>query len=384
MTSEPTAIMEPHAALNEPLVRRILARVLDRLDAQPGTERTNPVRINLDAQTAPDIHEAESLSARAVAWASIDGVVAAGWATIDYRKHRRHGAREEREPYLDFRWPDAVEDLMRENLNRPRKATSYASQWRIRLAQQNLSVSATSLAKILATPIEISTRSVDEVLCRFLSIRDIAGEPLFLREVSSRAFWGLSKVLDGRADVVAALLDCDECPFAEQPIVLNVHVPTEPQAFLFIENHVAFERLRTGDNLGDTALIFSSGFRGAAARLRKSNGCSAYYSRASMPSAVSTFEGMLFSAVDVPVFFWGDLDYSGMAILASLRTIFPSAQAWKPGYDPMLERLRAGDGHSPTESGKERQRAIERTGCAYADEELLRALRATGRFLDQE
>lgn len=202
--------------------------------------------------------------------------------------------------------------------------------------------------------------------------------------MSSRAFWGLSKVLDGRADVVAALLDCDECPFAEQPIVLNVHVPTEPQVFLFIENHVAFERLRTDDNLGDTALIFSSGFRGAAARLRKPNGCSAYYSRASEPSAASTFERMLFSAVDVPVYFWGDLDYSGMAILVSLRTIFPSAQAWKPGYDPMLERLRAGDGHSPTESGKERQRAIERTGCAYADEELLRALRATGRFLDQE
>ena len=376
--------MPPQAALNEPLVRRFLLRVLDRLDAQPGTERTHPIRINLDAHTAPEIHEAESLSARAVAWASIDGIVAAGWATIDYRKHRRHGAREEREPYLDFQWPDAVEELMREQLNRPRKTASYASQWRIRLAQQNLPISATSLAKILAAPIEISTRTIDEVLCRFLSIRDLAGEPLLLREVSSRVFWGLSKVLDGRTDVVAALFDYDECPFAEQPIVLNVHVPTEPNAFLFIENHVAFERLRTGDNLGDTALIFSSGFRGAAARLRRSNGCSAYYSRASAPAGVSIFEGMLFSAIDVPVYFWGDLDYSGMAILASLRTIFPSAQAWKPGYEPMLSRLKAGDGHSPAESGKERQRAIERTGCTYSDEELLPALRATGKFLDQE
>ena len=93
---------------------------------------------------------------------------------------------------------------------------------------------------------------------------------------------------------------------------------------------------------------------------------------------------MLFSADDVPTFFWGDLDFSGMAILASLRTIFPSARAWEPGYAPMLERLSRGDGHSPIESGKERQRPVERTGCSYADEVLIPALGATNRFLDQE
>ncbi|WGS19995.1 hypothetical protein [Bradyrhizobium sp. ISRA463] len=185
--------MAPEAALNEPLVRRVLTRVLDRLDAQPQAERTHSIRINLDAGTAPEIHAADSLSARAVAWASIDGAVAAGWTTIGYRKHRRHGAREEREPYLDFDWPDAVEELMREKLSRPRKATSYASQWRIRLTQQNLPISATSLAKLLAAPIEISTRSIDEVLSRFLSIRELAREPLLLREVSSRVFGGFQR-----------------------------------------------------------------------------------------------------------------------------------------------------------------------------------------------
>jgi hypothetical protein len=384
MTLAPSAIMEPLAALDEPLVQRVLGRVLDRLDAQPAADRTHSIRINLDVQTAPEIHEADSLSARAVAWASIDGILSAGWATIDYRKHRRHGAREEREPYLDFRWSDAIEDLIRECLKRPRKAASYAAHWRALLAQVNLPISEASLAKLISAPIEISGRPVEEVLSRFLSIRDSAQEALLLREVSSRVFWGLSKVLDGRADVVAALLDREECPFVEQPIVLIVHVTVEPQAFLFIENHVAFERLKSSSDIGQMALIFSSGFRGAAARLRKANGCSAYYSRASNPVAAATFERMLFSTIDIPVFFWGDLDYSGMAILASLRTIFPSAQAWKPGYDPMLARLKAGDGHSAVESGKERQRPIETIGCVYADGELLPALRASQTFLDQE
>jgi hypothetical protein len=383
MTFAQLSVMDPLAALGEALVRRVMARVIDRLDAQPAAERTHSIRVNLDAVIAPEIHAADSLSARAVAWASIDGIVAAEWATLDYRKHRKHGAREEREPYLDFRWSDAVEDLIRERLHRPRKTTSYSARWRALLAQANLPLPESAVAKLSGTQREINGRSVDDVFARFLSIRDLASQPFLLREVASRVFWGLSKILDGRADAVAALLG-DECPFPEQPIVLNAHITAQPRTFLFIENHVAFERLKNRDDLGETALIFSSGFRGAAARLRKIGGCSAYYSRASDRVAMVAFEQALFSTADIPTFFWGDLDYSGMAILASLRTIFPSAQAWRPGYDPMLARLTSGDGHSPGESGKERQRIVEATGCTYADEQLIPALRTSQRFLDQE
>ncbi|WP_445220047.1 hypothetical protein ACKWRH_08000 [Bradyrhizobium sp. Pa8] len=40
-----------------------------------------------------------------------------------------------------------------------------------------------------------------------------------------------------------------------------------------------------------------------------------------------------------------ELDEAGMAILSSLRTTFPCAQARQPGYAPMLVRLDAGEGH---------------------------------------
>ena len=199
-----------------------------------------------------------------------------------------------------------------------------------------------------------------------------------------RVFWGLSKLLDGRADVVAALIDADECPFPEQPIMLNVHLGDRPNSFLFVENHVSFERLKQRADLLGMALIFSSGFRAAAVRLRKAGGCSVYYTRASEQEAIPAFEEALFSPLDFPVFFWGDLDYSGMAILASLRSIFPSAQAWQPGYAPMLARLLRRDGHSPLESGKERQRAVEFTGCPYADGNLISTLKSSGQFVDQE
>jgi hypothetical protein len=377
-------MMTADTALNEPLIHRLFARVLDRLDVQPAAERSLPVRVNLDAAMAPEIHLADSLAARAVAWAAVDGVVAAGWARLDFRMHHRHGPREERKPYLDVKWSVEVEELVRTRLGRPHKASSYAARWRAAIEERSLPLSEVALAKLCATPIEVSGRSIEDVLSTFLSVRDMANEPLLLREVSSRVFWGLSKLLDGRADAVAALLDADECPFPEQPIVLTVHLPKSARSFLFVENHVAFERLKQRVELADMALIFSSGFRGAAMRLRKPGGCSVYYSRTSAQDAFGPFEEHLFSALDVPVFFWGDLDYSGMLILASLRSIFPSAQAWQPGYAPMLARLLRQDGHSPLESGKARQRPIERTGCPYADAILIPALRTSGQFVDQE
>lgn len=384
MRASAHALMEPDAAIDEPLVRRVLERAVDRLDSQPAAERIHPIRINLDAAIAPEIHQAESLAARDVAWAAVDGIIAAGWARLDYRLHRRHGSREEREPFLDIAWLEAMEERVRAKLGRPRKALSYAAQWRALVERQILPIPEAALAKLCATPIQVTGRPIEEVFSRFLSIRALAHEPLLLREVSSRVFWGLSKLLDGRGEAVAALLGAEESPFPEQPIVLNVHLAQKPASFLFVENHVSFERLKKHGDLRATALIFSSGFRGAAARLRNTGGCSVYYTRGSAADAMAAFEEALFSNANLPVFFWGDLDFSGMAILASLRSVFPSAQAWRPGYEPMLTRLIDGDGHSPAESGKERQRPVYQTGCSYADDILITALKSYGRFVDQE
>lgn len=76
--------------------------------------------------------------------------------------------------------------------------------------------------EIIDSPIELPGRPIDEVPSRFLSIRNMVEEPLFLREVSSRIFWGLSNIRDGRGDVIAVLIELNECPFPEQPIILNV------------------------------------------------------------------------------------------------------------------------------------------------------------------
>src|SRR5690606_5604399 len=83
-------------------------------------------------------------------------------------------------------------------------------------------------------------------------------------------------------------------------------------------------------------------------------------------------------------FFWGDLDYAGLSILAGLRHSLPDLEAWQPGYQPMLDVLRGGSGHRPDEARKGGQTDPGATGCLYTDRQLLPALRDKGKFLDQE
>lgn len=133
---------------------------------------------------------------------------------------------------------------------------------------------------------------------------------------------------------------------------------------------------------------YASGFKGSAKRLRMPGGCSLYYAgTGALGGEIKLrFEEWLFGSADParPVYFWGDLDFAGMRILAAIRSTFPRLTAWEPGYVLMLQELLEGRGHSPEAAEKAGQRPIERTGCLYADQQLIPALKIQGRFVDQE
>jgi hypothetical protein len=247
-------------------------------------------------------------------------------------------------------------------------------------------------------PVSVPGRTATDVFRRLISIRALYDEreTLHLREVSSRTFWGLSKVLDNRSDLMAALPGLPECPYPAQPIHLNIYFAGAFSWILFIENKTSFERaIRDAREAllhgrftpyAGAALIYSSGFMGTAGRMRKSSGSRAFYCLDAVSAAneLETFDAAFYSDIDVDAAFWGDLDHAGMAILSCLRTNFLSARAWEPGYAPMLVRLDSGEGHAPEEARKGGQRSILSTGCSYADSVLIPALVKRGRFIDQE
>jgi len=225
-----------------------------------------------------------------------------------------------------------------------------------------------------------------------------SGQPRYLRELSARHFWGHSKVLDAREELLR-LLGAAEGQFLEAPLQLLIDLPELADGgdqgggglscVLFIENGVSFERLAQARQAPwqGAALVYAAGFKGAARRLRQPGGAVLYWRHPAPLSGRQAFEQWLGHPAcrpALPVFFYGDLDWAGLQILAQLRQCFATCQAWQPGYAPLLQHLQAGQGHHPDEADKGAQTDPGPTGCAYADEVLLPALREHGRFVDQE
>lgn len=236
----------------------------------------------------------------------------------------------------------------------------------------------------------VGTRSADEVLLRWKILIDPTVRVLYLREAAALAFWGWSKALDDRLELVNQLrFAAGLAPLLAMPIFLNVHVrdSRSDAGTLFVENQVAFEAVRCGRLAAalEMDLVFSSGFKASAARLRNRESVSIYASESSSAEGLARFKDWFFSSTQHrPVYFWGDLDFSGLSILKSLRATFPNLEAWQPGYAPMVEKLLVEGGHLPEETNKEDQREPGITGCQYADTVLLAAIKKTGMFLDQE
>eukprot|EP01030_Chromulinospumella_sphaerica_P002435 gene2435-2386_t len=244
--------------------------------------------------------------------------------------------------------PDEVAVAVRKATGRMARQKTALERWREALS---LHLDATDEVKKVAGDycIDMPDREMAEVVERLNGLRALADTHMLLREVSAKLFWGMSKVLDNRTGLVAALLGVEECPFSESPVQLQVYLPIGGfSGVLFVENLMSFEQaMRSkGQAFSKLALVYASGFKGSAARLRT-------------PEAVSL-------------------------ILAAMRNNFPVMQAWEPGYQPMLQSLLAGQGHSPEASDKKGQRPMVAFGCPYADAHLVPALTAHGRFVDQE
>jgi hypothetical protein len=218
---------------------------------------------------------------------------------------------------------------------------------------------------------------------------------LALRELSATCFWGDSKFLDQREDLLASLFP-DLLPGGRTQL-LQVLLPRVNDGLLFVENQATFVRACLGRLAGAErlAIVYGAGFRAASEGVRQRDGVLFAFVDV-MENAMETdssinsrrrhlFESAWFDpASTLPVHFFGDLDDAGMAILAGLRRQFPQAVAWQPGYGPLVSALLSGGGHPPERAGKMQQKPVSNTGCLYADNVLIPAMRQTGRYLDQE
>ena len=366
-------------------IQALLNHLVDKMDSAEQRGSASPQTIPLTATTWPALYRAPMESDKEFLWEQLLALVKLGWFQVTPVTASCSVAGYDENPRIKLLDIDAV----RKATGRFERQKTAVERWREALA---LHLDATDEVKKAAGDycIDMPDREMAEVVECLNGLKALAGSPMLLREVSARLFWGMSKVLDNRPGLVAAILGVDECPFSESPVQLQVYLPRDCfSGVLFIENLMSFEQAirAKGHSFSKLALVYASGFKGSATRLRTREAVSLFFSHKGELGAnsVNNFDNWLFGKnIAHPVSFWGDLDWSGMRILAAMRNNFPGMQAWEPGYQPMLQSLLAGQGHSPEASDKKGQRPMVSLGCPYADAHLIPALAAHDRFIDQE
>lgn len=208
------------------------------------------------------------------------------------------------------------------------------------------------------------------------------------RQLSARFFFGDSKYLDSpqRRLYLQVLFGQIDSVVKERSLQVSVTLARQPKAILFIENWDTHCWLGNMPAISECFhLVYAAGFRTSARNIRLPGNTTFYF--AGDYSQLQHFQNHWFSHDSeeiLPAYFWGDLDYSGMEILKTLQTQFNQVQAWRPGYEPMLQAIRSGIGHKPEQTEKENQRFFGATSCDYAQNFLIPAMQETGLMLDQE
>lgn len=376
-----------------PFLERVAMALLAKAERSTGQ---GPVRLPLDRKTAPELHAAADADQLQLLIMLLDDLCATGWVGLQIEPPRAFSSFTDRKPRLELRNFDELAAWA----GYTPQAFRWQRQWLEHLATRWATTATVSesivpndprmvldylarnpMTQLEGLPLDEAARSLSALigLCR-------SGQSMALREASARVFQGRSKLLDSR-DELLRLLGAAPGQFFEPPIQLLLALPDDGvfTDVLFVENLVTFEHMADAraPAWDRSLLVYAAGFRGSARRLRSRPGSRLYLRTPSASVGLSAAESWLFGAAEVPVSFFGDLDFAGMQILASLREVFPSAGAWRPGYRVLMHLLTQG-GHLPGQASKSQQIDPGKTGCNYADQELLPAMRQYGRFVDQE
>ncbi len=275
------------------------------------------------------------------------------------------------------------EELVRQWLQRPR-INPEISYWNQLVRQYQNFFEAPDF--LLNTPLQKDGWSAEQIMEGLICIGQNLKKPLSLRQLSCECFLSDSKFLDSHSNLIAQLFPSLYPNIAIRPLIINAYLPQTIRSILFIENQDTFlEYCATSPE--DQVVIYSYGFKASCKNIRQKN--SVVFSIINSQDASTTLNQLeqywyQENLSEPAYYFWGDLDYSGLAILKALKEPFPHLIAWQKGYQPMLERLAAGQGHLAEQTRKCRQAIVEQTGCHYTDKILLPALKEYQRFVDQE
>ncbi|BHO55419.1 hypothetical protein [Burkholderia contaminans] len=201
-------------------VQELLNMLVDRLDAAEQRGSAKAKSVQLDERTWPALYMSSVESQKEHLWEHVVAMVRCGWLAV-----KPETALKSRSGYASSPRVTVVDQReLRAAVGRHERVKSSAERWRDAVSSGLL---ASDTVKHLVSEycIDIPGRTMAEVVEQLNRLPGLAEKSMLLREVSSQLFWGMSKVLDKRQGLVAAILGMDDCPFPESPIQLHVFLP---------------------------------------------------------------------------------------------------------------------------------------------------------------
>ena len=365
----------------QPDILKVLHLFLDKLDKKPLAQWSQPPSIAVSDKTLPGLFiQGEGADQT---WTLLK-TLAQDYQVIGIRLHKKRNPLDPEYFNARLRLQENGESILRAWLQRPYQVPAL-QQWRDAVEQAS-HVFPGDFTKLYSRPISLNDKSARQIVQAFTSIGDFRHKHLTLRQLSAVCFWGRSKFLDGRADLVLSLFPDLELNL--RPIVVNIYLPQTIDGVLFIENQDSYTCAMQGNPHGvhNLALVYSAGFKSSAARIRDRGGVSLHFAGPGVQQHQDPFSQHWHdeAANDWSLWFWGDLDFAGMNILKQLIRRFPRLRAWQPGYQILLNHLLQSNGYPAGSDDQQNQVDPQDTGCEFADRILLPALRQHGLCVDQE
>ena len=371
--------LPPPAYLHDPFVMGLLNTLLTNLEKG----RVRPLQVN--SKTLPALFDYRTENSQYL-WSLVVSL-ADEYAVFSIKTLRQKPGVEVYEKARLTLEPDA-EALLRYWLQRPSKEP-YGLSWKNAvLSHAHYFVEGGEA--LLAKPIRREGTTAAELVAGFARAAGFLHKPITLRALSAQCFWADSKFLDTREELLLRLLPSAKTFLLPRPLLIHVALAKKTKEVLFVENQDTFLQLVAAQGrysiLDNMSLVNSAGFRAAASRIRQRGAIQFSHVHVDDKSDFLGFDRWWFAegSAGIKCYFWGDLDYSGMAILAALGQSFSGIEAWQPAYQAMLHYHQRGVSHSGEAAGKERQQDPGASHCVYTQKKLLPLLRATQRFVDQE
>lgn len=366
--------------LQNPDMESLCRDIIRQLDKQPADQRVKPIGIRtsdprLKTLSAPKEHGDDS-----VLWQTVKAAVEAGVFVIEHGR-RSPGQAEHINARLRFQW--GAEGDLRRWLGMPRPST--ANEWHAALQEHAPDL---DLEFLRDKPLYIEGKSEAEVVSRLVQAKHLLSQgQLTLRQLAARCFWAESKLFDSRGvEWVERALRLPSGSIRERKIHAAIHAPQSAlDGFLFVENRDTFDLLLQSElSPPELAVVYLSGFQGAASRVRSSGASEFLYTSTTLEKAQKRIRELWYGDTDVVAYIWADLDYAGLNIGLSLQRSFPSLDWYEPGYSAMMKRLHAGEGHTIVAGPRGGQSRPSADALWGKGNEILNAIDAYQCFVDQE